>query len=112
MKARYKWSDVSVDASLQYWQIKLPKENTCPKSCDEAKKIVCPLDLPHTRYHACINDYIIYRNEHVDKTKFPVCGADRYKSGKQAPKKVVWYFPLRPRLQRYFADRKEAKLMC
>ena len=44
MKARYKWSDVSIDAVLQYWQIKLPKENTCLKSCDKAKKIVCPFD--------------------------------------------------------------------
>jgi len=31
--------------------------------------------------------------------------------GKKAPRKVVWYFPITPRLQRYFADPKEAKLM-
>ena len=60
MKVRYKWSDVSVDASLQYWQSKLPKENTCPKICDEAKKIVCPFDLPHKKYHVCINDSWMY----------------------------------------------------
>ena len=72
---------------------------------------MCPLDLPHEKYHACINDCIIYRNEHADKTKCLVCDADRYKKGKKAPRKVVWYFPLIPRLQRYFADRKEAKLM-
>ena len=43
--------------------------------------------------------------------KCPVCNAARYKTGKKAPRKVVWYFPLIPRLQRYFADRKEAKRM-
>ena len=43
MKARYKWSDISVDAKLQYWHDMLPKGNTCPKSGDEAKKVVSPL---------------------------------------------------------------------
>ena len=112
MKARYKWSDVSLDASLQYWQSKLPKENTCPKSCDEAKKIVCPFDLPHEKYHVCISDCYIFREGDADKTTCPVCKAARYKKGRnKAPRKVVWYFPLIPRLRRYFADRKEAKLM-
>ena len=41
----------------------------------------------------------------------PVCSTSRYKLGKKSPRKVVWYFPLIPRLQRYFADKKEAKLM-
>ena len=73
---------------------------------------MCPLDLPHTKYHACVRDCIIYRNEHADETTCPVCGADRYKRGtKKAPRKVVWYFPLIPCLQRYFMDPKEAKLM-
>jgi hypothetical protein len=40
-----------------------------------------------------------------------VCDAPRYKKGKKAPRKVVWYFPLIPRLQRYFTDPKEARLM-
>src|SRR4051812_25361031 len=29
----------------------------------------------------------------------------------EAPRKVVWYFPITPRLQRYFADPKVAKLL-
>ena len=112
LKARHGWSDTSVNDLLGLMKQRLPEDNTCPSSLDEAKKIVCPLDLPHTKYHACINDCIIYRKEHADKTKCPVCEADRYKPGtKKAPQKVVWYFPLRPRLQRYFADAKEAKLM-
>ena len=46
-------------------------------------------------------------------TVCPVCGQGRYKSGKdkKVPRKVVWYFPITPRLQRYFVDPKEAKLM-
>ena len=112
LKAEHGWSDTSVDDLLGLMKKRLPEDNTCPSSLDEAKKIVCPLDLPHTKYHACINDCIIYRKEHADKTKCPVCEADRYKPGtKKSPQKVVWYFPLRPHLQCYFADVKEAKLM-
>jgi len=113
MKAKNKWSDKSLDDHLKYLNKKvLPPGNLCPTSVDEAKKIVCPLDLPHIRYHACINDCIIYRNENAEKTSCPVCNADRYKkAGKKSPQKVVWYFPIIPRLQRYFVDPKEAELM-
>ncbi|KAK1585288.1 hypothetical protein QYE76_018004 [Lolium multiflorum] len=112
MKAKHGWTDTSVDDILEYVKDLLPAGNTCPGSLAEAKRITCPLDLPHEKYHACINDCIMYRKEHMDKTKCPVCDAERYKKGKKkAPRKVVWYFPLAPRLQRFYADRKEAKLM-
>ena len=111
MKARHKWTDASFDESMEFWHDRLPKGNTCPTSIEEAKKIVCPLDLPHVRYHACINDCIIYRGEDAERTTCPVCGQARYKKGKKAPRKVVWYFPITPRLQRYFVEAKEAKLM-
>ena len=35
----------------------------------------------------------------------------RYKKRKKAPRKVVWYFPITPRLQRYFVDPKLANLL-
>ncbi len=112
MKAEHKWTDVSFNANMEYWHDRLPKGNTLPTSIEEAKKIVCPLDLPHIKYHACINDCALYRNEYADRTTCPVCVQGRYKRGnKKVPQKVVWYFPITPRLQRYFADPKEAKLM-
>ncbi|KAK1677349.1 hypothetical protein QYE76_038197 [Lolium multiflorum] len=97
MKAKHGWTDTSVDDILEYMKDLLPAGNTCPGSLAEAKRITCPLDLPHEKYHACINDCIMYRKEHMDKTKCPVCEAERYKKGKKkAPRKVVWYFPLAP----------------
>jgi hypothetical protein len=111
IKARFKSTDASLDATLEYLHKILPKGNLLPRSVDEAKKIVCPLDLPHVRYHTCINDCILYRNEHENKTECPTCNEPRYKPGKKEPRKVVWYLPLIPRLQRYFADPKEAKTM-
>ncbi|KAK1611994.1 hypothetical protein QYE76_035667 [Lolium multiflorum] len=83
MKAKHGWTDTSVNDILEYLKDLLPAGNTCPGSLAEAKRITCPLDLPHEKYHACINDCIIYRKEHVDKTKFPLCDADQYKKRKK-----------------------------
>jgi hypothetical protein len=90
-KAKNKWTDASLDEHLKHLHNKvLPAGNVCPTSVEEAKKIVCPLDLPHIRYHACINDCIIYRKEHAEKTSCPVCNASQYKkAGKKSPQKVV-----------------------
>ena len=83
MKAKYGWTDASVDDLMQYMNKRLPEGNRCPSRLDEAKKVVCPFDLPHVKYHACIHDCVIYRNEHADKTQCPVCEAPRYKKGKK-----------------------------
>src|SRR3954466_11037024 len=91
MKAKHKWTDVSFNANMEFLHDRLPNGNTLPTSIEEAKKIVCPLDLPHVKYHACINDCIIYRNENAEKTICPKCNASRYKNdGKtKTPQKVV-----------------------
>src|SRR3954465_3887929 len=91
MKAKHKLSDASFDDMMAFWHNRLPEGNTCPTSIVDAKKIVCPLVLPHVRYHVCINDCIIYRGGDAKKTTCPVCGVSRYKKGKKAPRKVVWY---------------------
>ena len=67
--------------------------------------------LGSVKYHVCMNNCIIYRDEHAESTICPVCGVTRYKKRKKAPRKVVWYFSITPRLQRYFADPKVAKLL-
>jgi hypothetical protein len=75
MKARHKWTDKSFDENMAFWQERLPEGNKCLTSIEEAKKTVCPLDLPHMRYHACINDCMIYRGEDAERNTCPVCGA-------------------------------------
>jgi hypothetical protein len=59
MKAKHRWTDTSVDDILEYLKDLLPAENTCPDILAKAKRITCPLDLPHEKCHACINDCII-----------------------------------------------------
>ena len=79
MKAEHKWTDSSFNDNMKFWHARLPKDNTLPTSIEEAKKIVFPLDLPHIKYHACINDCALYRDEYKDRTTCPVCGQGRYK---------------------------------
>jgi hypothetical protein len=60
-----------------------------PHSYDDAKKIVCPLGMYVQRYHACPNDYIIYRDkEHVNLTKCQECQASRFLQGREPIKDV------------------------
>ena len=82
MKAQSKWTDMSFTRNLKFMHDRLPEGNTLPTSIDEAKKVVCPLDLPHVKYHACINDCVIYRGEYKDITKCLVCDIGRYKGAK------------------------------
>ena len=94
MKAKHKMTDECFDNMMEFLHDCLPKKgNTCPTSIAEAKQTVFPLNLPHMKYHICINDCIIYRCEDVEKTMCPVCKASRYKRGfKKAPRKVVGTF--------------------
>ena len=65
MKVEHKWTDVSFNANMEFWHDRLAEGNTLPRSIDEAKKIVCPLDLPHVKYQAYINDCALYRDEYA-----------------------------------------------
>jgi hypothetical protein len=82
MKVEHKWTDVSFNANMEFWHDRLPRGNTLPRSIKEAKKIVCPLDLPHVKYHACINDCALYQDEYAERTTCPVCSQGRYKREK------------------------------
>jgi hypothetical protein len=74
MKAKSKWTDVSFNKNMRFWQKCLPKGNTCPTNIEEANKIVCPLDLSYVKYHTCINDCALYRDEYAERTTCSVCG--------------------------------------
>ena len=46
MKVNHKWTDVSFDDNMEFLGDLLPENNTLPRGIDEAKKVMCPLDLP------------------------------------------------------------------
>nr|AAK92605.1 Putative transposable element [Oryza sativa Japonica Group] len=120
LKASNGWSDKSFTELLELLKEILPTDNVLPESTYQAKKVICPLGLDIQKIHACLNDCILYRGEFAYLEQCPVCKASRYKCGdgddeggnkKRVQVKVVWYFPIIPRLERMYANKKHAKLM-
>jgi hypothetical protein len=117
------WSDGSFKDLLTLLKDMLPQYNSVPEIAYEEKQIICSLDLEVEKIHACKNDYILYREEeYEDLKKCPICGLDRFNRRKDAcdddnynrrkggTKKVFWYFPIIPRLKRWFTNKKESEL--
>jgi hypothetical protein len=103
----------------------LPQGNAAPETVYEAKQIIYPLGLEVEKIHVWKNDCILYHgSEHEDLDKCPICGLDQFNHRKDdgddencnrnrrkgGPKKVILYFPIIPRLKRWFAN-KESELL-
>ena len=111
LKARYGWSDVSFNALLTFLRDAFPENNTLPSKTYDAKQILRAAGLKYEKIHACPNDCILYRNEYVSLDKCPKCGESRYEENGVSPAKVLWYFPIIPRLKRLYGNKDTAKLL-
>ncbi|XP_058009289.1 uncharacterized protein LOC131183161 [Hevea brasiliensis] len=101
----------------------LPQGSNLPQSYYDAKKVIQDLGLSYKKIDACVNNCMLYwkEDERLDFCK--ICGYSRWKTdkyngedkvktnGKRIPKKILRYFPLKPRLQRLFMSTKTASLM-
>ncbi|XP_057993043.1 uncharacterized protein LOC110657121 [Hevea brasiliensis] len=101
----------------------LPQGSNLPQSYYDAKKVIQDLSLSYKKIDACVNNCMLYwkEDERLDFCK--ICGYSRRKTdkyngedkvktnGKRIPKKILRYFPLKPRLQRLFMSIKIASLM-
>nr|CAE03679.1 OSJNBa0042N22.23 [Oryza sativa Japonica Group]CAE76050.1 B1248C03.9 [Oryza sativa Japonica Group] len=124
-KAKNCVSDKAFGDLLKLIKNILPEGNKLPETTYKAKKIVCPLGLEIQKIHACPNDCILYRGEEYENLEAcPVCKALRYKirrddprkvdgqlMKKKIPAKVMWYFPIIPRLRRLFRNKGNARMM-
>ncbi|XP_015639131.2 uncharacterized protein [Oryza sativa Japonica Group] len=124
-KAKNGVSDKAFGDLLKLIKNILPGGNKLPETTYEAKKIVCPLGLEVRKIHACPNDCILYRGEEYENLEAcPVCKALRYKirrddpgevdgqlTKKRIPAKVMWYFPIIPRLRRLFRNKGNARML-
>jgi hypothetical protein len=111
------WSDKSFDMLLQLLKDVLPEGSSLPKNFNAAKNMVKCLGLGYTNIHACDNDCILFWKEHEKANVCPKCKTSRWKSEKRSPNgkrvhrvpmKVLRYFPIKKRLQRYFMSSKTA----
>ena len=90
----------------------LPRDNTCPQSHYEAKRLVKKLGLSYNTIHACKNGHCLFRNELKDAKVCPECKESRYVPNSDSiPVKVLRHFPLIPRLLRMYRCKRLAKLM-
>nr|ABA99466.1 transposon protein, putative, CACTA, En/Spm sub-class [Oryza sativa Japonica Group] len=124
-KAKNGVSDKAFGDLLKLVKNILPGGNKLPETTYEAKKIVCPLGLEVQKIHACPNDCILYRGEEYENLEAcPVCKALQYKirrddpgevdeqlTKKRIPAKVMWYFPIIPRLRRLFRNKGNARML-
>ena len=119
MKARNGMSNTGFNDVLSLLQKFVPSPNELPQNTYEAKQMICPLGLEVQKIHACTNDCILFHRDYKDLDSCPRCHASRYKTGNDAmmqagrektpTAKVMWYFPIIPRLKHLFTIAKTNK---
>lgn len=93
----------------------LPKDHRLPTDRRKARSYVTGLGMDYHRIHACVNDCVLFRNDHAYATTCPKCGEERYKpglmTGPRIPRKVLRHFPIIPRIQHMFKSRGSVDLL-
>lgn len=96
----------------------LPEEDCLPKSTTQAKKIIDDLGLTYEKIDACPNDCMLFWKDTSQLNVCSRCSASRYKVNKdddgvskQVSAKVLRYFPLIPRLKRWYMSKHTAEHM-
>jgi hypothetical protein len=119
-------SNVAFDDLLRLLQEMIP-EAKLPASFTQARKIVRDLGLDYKKIPACPNDCMLYWKDDENTEVCHICHTSKWKQVKEKeqnkhnrehskisskiPAKVVWHFPLKPRLQRLFMCSETAKHM-
>ncbi|KAG5614113.1 hypothetical protein H5410_013937 [Solanum commersonii] len=111
LKCLHGWSNKSFTSLLKLLKEAMPELNI-PPSYNKTKS---------TKIDACLNDYILFRNDHKDDDFCHTCGASRYiqstevdselvpsKKQHRVSAKTLRHFPLIPRLKRLFMCSKTA----
>ncbi|KAL0285576.1 UNVERIFIED_CONTAM: hypothetical protein Scaly_2814100 [Sesamum calycinum] len=71
------------------------------------------LGFKYEKIHSCPNDCVLFWKEYENFENCPKCGTCKwkYEGSKKIPRKVLRYFPLKPRLQRLFVNKDLAENM-
>ncbi|GJZ38456.1 retrovirus-related pol polyprotein from transposon TNT 1-94 [Tanacetum coccineum] len=86
-----------------------PAGNEMVEKTYQAKKVMKLMGSGYKKIHVCINNCLLYWKNDKDLTACQTCGISRWKVDNKTqkvyeniPAKVMWYFPIIPRLQRLF----------
>jgi hypothetical protein len=87
--------------------------NSLPETTYEANKYLKRLGLGFNVIHVCPNSSMLFRGTYSKLKACLKCGASRFQPSRSngVPQKVMWHFPLIPRLKRMFSTPELAKLM-
>jgi len=110
LKCMFGCSNACLEFVLELFLLVLPKGHCMPDSLEKIRKVVRDLGLNYEKIHACYNDCVLFRGEYEKLDICPKCKETRWKgyekqetagnggSRKRAPRKILRYFPLIPRL--------------
>src|SRR5262249_39982252 len=105
---------------LQLLHKVLPSRAKLAASYYEARKLTENLGFTYETFDVCPNNCMLFWNDHAHLNECTVCGTSRWKDvgndgvlnhGKLVAAKQMQYFPLKPRLKRFFMSSKISKLM-
>ena len=109
LKGKYGASDKFFTELLGLIKKMLPAGNEMVEKTYQAKKVMRLMGSGYKKIHVCINNCLLYWKNDKDLTVCRTCGTSRWKVDNKTkkvyeniPAKVMWYFPIIPRLQRLF----------
>ncbi|GJU71316.1 putative reverse transcriptase domain-containing protein [Tanacetum coccineum] len=109
LKGKYGASDKFFTELLGLIKKMLPAGNEMVEKTYQAKKVMRLMGSGYKKIHVCINNCLLYWKNDKDLTACRTYGTSRWKVDNKTkkvyeniPAKVMWYFPIIPRLQRLF----------
>ena len=73
-------TNIAIDYILDLFRETLPKGHFIPTNVAQVRKVIRDFGLDYIKIHACVNDCVLFRNEHADAQECPVYHASRWKS--------------------------------
>ena len=77
----------------------LPPSNILPRTYRDLSSVMKEIGIHYEAIHACLDEHVIYYNQHEFATECPECHVSRYcadKVTKEVPQKVLHYTPIIP----------------
>ena len=80
----------------------LPPSKILPRIYRDLSSIMKEIGMNYEAIHACLNDHVIYNNQHEFAIECDISRYRTYQVTKKLPRKVLRYIPIIPCLQRLF----------